>query len=130
MAKTVENTAESEPSLTAGRAVRTRDQIRQTILQTRAPKKKVVLFLGEDIEIRQPTLEDISNLKTDDSDENRSAIIDTLVKYAYVPNTDERVFEETDRDVLFKQPFGADFTRVIDAITELTDVNFPKPKGR
>jgi len=109
---------------------RTRDQIRQAILQPRTPKKRIIEFLGADIELRQPTLEDISKLRTDQDDEGvaRVAVIDTLVKYSYVPGTDEKVFEEGDADILLKQPFGPDFARVIETLTELTDVNFQKPK--
>ena len=102
-----------------------RDKMRAAIFATRERQRRLVNFFGEDIEIRQPSLEDILGAR-EDADEGNMAtgVIKTLLKYAFIPGTDERVFEDTDADQLLALPFGADFTRVSRALEELTEVNF------
>lgn len=99
-----------------------RDKIRADVLQTRAPKRKKVDFFGTEIEIVQPTLGDI--VAAQQSESREAAVIDILTKYAVVPGTDERIFEEADADMLKTQPFGHDQVRVAEALQELTDVDF------
>lgn len=94
----------------APRQVRTRDEIRAKILATRPPEKRIVKFFGEDIEIRQPLLGDV--LRSSDNTDREAVVIDTLIKYAYIPGTNERVFEETDAEVFKTMPFGPDFLEV------------------
>ena len=99
-----------------------RDQLRSKILASTDIKSKEVVFFGGKIELRQPRLADI--LEAQNSEDRESAVIDTLIRYAYVPDTDEKVFEEGDAETLKGKPFGADFLRVSKALEELTEVNF------
>ena len=85
-------------------------------------KKKEIDFFGGKIELRQPRLADV--LDAQNSDDRESAVIDTLIRYAFVPGTDEKVFDEGDAETLKQKPFGADFLRVSKALEELTEVNF------
>ena len=55
-------------------------------------------------------------------------VVDTLVKHAYVPGTDELVFDSADAEAFKQMPFGADFLRVSKALEELSDVNFQATK--
>lgn len=110
---------------------RSRDEIRANLLKSRPQEKRIVRFFEEDIEIRQPTLDDIikaAYATSADDDTSKVAVISILVKYSYIPGTDERVFDETDVDVLKQLPFGPDFARLMQAYQELTDVNFQRPK--
>ena len=100
----------------------TRDEIRSAIFAEKKLATKQVKFFGMDIEIRQPVLATV--LAVQNNEDRQSAVIDTLVKYAYVPGTNDKVFEEADTDSLLKLPFGKDFLRVSTALTEITDVDF------
>lgn len=106
-------------------APKNRDLIRAAILKTRRPDRVIVSFFGEDIEIRQPILKDV--LANADNPDKESAVIDMLIKYAYIPGTEERIFEEADAEALKSQPFGADFMAVNNAMEGLTKIN-PKPQ--
>lgn len=112
--------------MTIGSA-KTRDSVRAEIFKTRTIKKVEIEFFGAQIEIRQMRLQDI--LQANDNPDRESAIIESLIKYAYVPGTDERVFEEGDAEAFKNMPFGADFIRVSKALEELTEVNFLDKKA-
>lgn len=101
----------------------TRDEIRAQILATKIPSTKVIDLFGAQVEIRQPTLGAILDAGSSE-EEKQSAIIDTLIKFTYVPGTDELVFELADADTFKTMPFGADLLRVSKAFEELTQIDF------
>lgn len=100
----------------------TRNEVRAKIFARKDVKKKRVDFFGTEIELWQPKLRDI--IAAQESTDREASIIETLVKYAFLPGTEEHVFEEADADSLKEMPFGADFLRVSKALEELTEVNF------
>lgn len=100
----------------------TRDELRAKIFSSHSVKKIPVEFFGTTIELRQPVLEQI--IKAQQTEDRQSAIIQTLVDYAYVPGTEVKVFEPEDVDSIKQLPFGADLLRVSNALEELTEVNF------
>lgn len=108
----------------------TRDDIRSKIFATRELKKIEVEFFGTKIEMRQMQLSDI--LVAQNNEDRESGVIDMLIKYAYVPGTDEKVFEDADAAAFKQLPFGADFQRLSKAMEELTEVNFldKKPSSK
>jgi hypothetical protein len=101
---------------------KSRGDVRANIFARKELRKKKIEFFGEEIELRQPQLGDIISAR--ENDDRQAAVIETLIKYAFVPDTDEKVFEEGDADSFKTMPFGADFLRVNNALEELTDVNF------
>lgn len=108
-----------------------RNKLRATILATKRPQTKLIDFLGGKIELKQITLADVVKAARDVQEEaldEQTAMIKMLIDYAYVPGTNEKVFEIADRDALLAQPFGADFVRVSEAIRDLTSVDFNAPK--
>lgn len=96
--------------------------VRAQIFKSRKAKTRRVEFFGTEIELRQPKLKDIIDARA--TEDRQAAVIETLVKYAFVPDTDEHVFTEEDFTQLCELPFGGDFVRVSQALEELTDVNF------
>lgn len=102
-----------------------RDELRAQIFSAhnKVVDKKTVDFFGQKIELRQPTLADINSLK-EDGDNNKSAVVQTLIRYAYMPGTEEKVFEDSDYDSFMSMPFGKDFTQVMEAFGELTGIDF------
>jgi hypothetical protein len=99
-----------------------RDDLRAKLLATKRPKTIPVDFFGEKIELRQPTLGDI--LKARDNEDRTAAVVEILVSYAYIPGSDERIFESGDSEALLAMPFGGDFVAVTKALETLTAVNF------
>jgi len=103
-----------------------RDALRAKLFsgETSKPKTKDVIFFGQKIELHQPPVRLILAMKNDPDADRASQMIDMVVKYAYVPGTDELVFDDSDKDTLLGMPFGGDFTRLSTAIAELTDIDF------
>lgn len=105
----------------------TREQIRERVFKSREQKSEIIEFMGVDIEIRQPRLRDIVDIGEAVNDEVRnSVILNALVRYAYVPGTDELIFDEADVEGFKSLPYGEDFNRVVTAMGRLTAVNFPE----
>ena len=99
-----------------------RKKLRDAIFNSPAAKFKVkeIKFLGETVEIRQPSLEMMLDAQQNES--RKEAVVQLLVNYCYVPGTEEKVFEKEDRDALLSMPFNQDFVRVQEAIAELTSI--------
>ncbi len=99
-----------------------RDKIRSAVLAEQKPRSKNIVFFGQEIEIRQPTLKAILDAQQEDN--RQIGVASMLINYAYVPGTDEKVFEDTDADQLLMLPFGENFVQVTKALEDLSDVNF------
>lgn len=111
----------------------TRDDIRAQVFASKEVKIKPLTFFGAKIELRQPRLEDV--LAAQQAEANleegqvSAAAISILLQYAYVPDTNEKVFEEGDRAALLKLPFDNNMVQLTEALSELTDVNFTPKSG-
>jgi hypothetical protein len=104
---------------------KSRAELRSSIFSSTntKPKSKLVDFFGEQIEVRQPKVGVVLDLRNAGEKNIKQMLISTLIQYCYVPGTDEKVFEEADEDQLMEMPFGEDLTRLQTAISELTNVN-------
>ena len=102
----------------------TRDALRAELLKTRPPASKLITFFGQQIEIKQLTLEAVLDVG---ANPDQRGLINVLLQYAYIPGTNEKIFEEGDIETLKQLPFGGDFVTLTDAISELTNLNFPTP---
>ena len=98
----------------------TRDEIRAKIFGAKPKSEMVEDFFGCTLELRQPSLEEA--LKQRDSKEEEKLYF-MLGEYAYVPGTDEKVFEPTDIDSLKRLPFGPEFQRLLDKINSLLGID-------
>jgi hypothetical protein len=92
-------------------------------------KRVIVTFFGSEVEIRQPSLAEILNEPTSKQPAGQEITKDpleaglaVLLKYTYVPGTDDHVFDESDIEALGSLPFGADFQNIITQFNLLTDV--------
>ena len=100
----------------------TRDQIRAELVGNKRPlRKELVTLFGMEIELRQPTLGAILEARMDSDEKTRTT--DIFIRYAYVPNTDEKVFEDTDRAAILEWPFDEDVLKVQMAIAKLTGID-------
>jgi len=102
--------------------VLTRDQIRAALIgKKHKGNTELVTLFGTEIELRQPTLGTILDARAEDDEKTRTANV--FIDYAYVPGTDERVFEDTDRDTILNWPFNEDLVEVQVVIAKLTGVD-------
>ncbi len=103
-----------------------RDELRAKIFTSKPISSLIVDFFGGKIELKQPTLRAILDAQSEDSDQK--GVASMLVRFCYVPGTNERVFEDTDMDTLLDMPFGPEMIAVQEAISKLTGVNVTQAK--
>lgn len=121
-------TGENANKVEEKRVKLSRDEVRAQIFKHRMLKTKEIEFLGVDIEMRQPTLADVMEVKESVGSDGELAVIQMLIKYSYVPGTDEKVFEPGDVESFKRMPFDGDFLKVAKTLEELSDVNFHEAK--
>lgn len=103
-------------------ALLTRDELRAALIgKKHVPESTTVEVFGVEVELRQPTFSDILKVREEADEQTRT--IEMFVNYAYVPGTDEKVFEDTDKDTILRWPYGPDITRIQRAIAELTGID-------
>ena len=85
------------------------------------PDSKVVSLFGVEIELRQPTL--LAILEAREHDDEKTRTTDVFLKYAFVPGTDELIFEEADRDTILNWPFTEELLAVQTTIADLTGID-------
>lgn len=85
-----------------------RDKIRSKALSGAEFKKEIVKIEGEEVELREPSAkvrnEVFKHSKEDGEINPMLFIVWTVIYCSYVPNTKERVFEDTDFDTLMNLP--------------------------
>jgi hypothetical protein len=111
MSKGKENTTTTGPL--------SRDQMRAHIFSAKAECKEIQFF-GTSLELRQPTLGTVLDMQQQSVEH---AALYMLINFAFVPGTDEKVFESADEEGLMKMPFGPDMKRLTDAVNELMGVD-------
>ncbi len=84
-------------------------------------KRELVDFLGEPIEIRQPTIDQVNRLANLKDSEN--PLVHVLVEFCYIPGTDIKVFTSGDKDSILNLPAGEWVTKINEAINKMTGVD-------
>lgn len=104
---------------------KSRAELRTSIFKSEnlQPKTEVVTFFGEEVEVRQPSMNTILNFRNADEADRKTQMVDMLIEYVFVPGTNEKVFETADKDQLLQMPFGQDMTGLQAAISRLTNVD-------
>lgn len=97
----------------------TRDEIRAAIFNQKAAVEPVVFF-GQKLELRQPELGTILDMRQEGLEMNGMKM---LTDFAFVPGTNEKVFEEADTESLRQLPFGPDVQRLMSAVAVLLGVS-------
>ena len=114
-----------------------RNELRAALLSSPARRTKLVTIpvngVGVEVELRQPTLAErdamvaaaqafanrAAKSKTDVNIPNGVLIIHTLIGAAYVPGTDEKVFEPADAQALLQAGIGGWVEDVVAATSSL-----------
>lgn len=102
-----------------------RNNIRSAIFSQK-PRSKIIKVAGADVELRQPLLGQLyAELETDvvESTNKKSIVVKMLLDYCYVPGTDEKVFEDTDKEALMALPFNKDWQDLQTEINSLLDLD-------
>ena len=99
-----------------------RDELRTQLIGNKheADRKLVTLF-GVEIELQQPTLGSMLEARLESDERERAA--DIFIRYAFVPGTDDRVFEEGDREAILNWPYTKELLEVQKSVMELTGIN-------
>jgi hypothetical protein len=100
-----------------------RDALRSRLLGNMDAKfktKEITLY-GEKVVIRQPPLSAV--LDAQQNADQKSAMVEMMVNYIYVPGTNEQVFEIGDMEAILSMPFSADMALLQKTITDLTSIN-------
>jgi len=102
-----------------------RDAIRTRILsgKNKHRKTKIIDFMGEEVEVRQPTVKQVQELAKEARKEDSDAVLLSIIEYCYVPGTDVKVFEDADKDELLGLPVGDWLNNLNKAIEEMTGVD-------
>jgi hypothetical protein len=123
MPDTSTSTSTSTSTLTATDVLlKAREVLRDTILSAK-PKSVIVEVFGQRIELRQPSIKEIIEFQS--AAEGRTVISATemIVQYAFMPGTNQRVFEPGDAEALAEIPFSKDVQRLQQALGGLTDLD-------
>ena len=102
-----------------------RDTIRTKIFsgKNKHRKTKIIDFMGEDVEVRQPTVKQVQELAKEAKKEDSDAVLLSIMEYCYVPGTEDKVFEDADKDELLGLPVGEWLNNLNQAIEEMTGVD-------
>lgn len=83
-----------------------------------------IQFFGTEIELRQATVSQVQGMIDKRALGNGALLFsDYLIDYAYVPGTDEKIFESADRESIAALPFNADMAKLVETITKLTNID-------
>ena len=106
----------------------TRDEMRTKVFSTHKPRTITVNIFGVDVEFRQPPLGAILDGPGEETEDQKTRVAKMFVKYAYVPGSNEKLFEPGDVAAILQWPFGEDLRRAQEAINNLVGVDVAKAK--
>lgn len=96
-----------------------KDNIRTKIFSSNQFKSAEFLLFGERLELRQPSVGELLKLSKVDQNQDKLAVAQILIDYAYVPGSDEKVFSKADYDSIVNLPSGKWISDLIEAWGEL-----------
>jgi len=96
-----------------------RDAMRAKIFGAK-PEKETIDFFGTRVELRQPSLGVMLEARNASIEE---ASVQMLLNFAFVPGTEEKVFEVADEDSIREIPMGPDLQRLYGACNKLLGVD-------
>lgn len=103
-----------------------RNKLRESIFADKNKKidSRPLKLFGENVEVRQPTLAQITKLSKLSTENSKvPPIVRIMIEYIYVPGTDDKVFETADAESLAAMPSGQWLTDLNKVLEELTSVD-------
>lgn len=106
----------------ANQPTMSRDELRSSIFGGARQnfRSETTQLWGHTVEFRQPTLGQVLNVG---QAEPGDAMIRMIIDYTYVPGTNEKLFEEGDKDTLRAMPFDQGLNALADIVTKLTGID-------
>lgn len=103
---------------------KSRDSLRAEIFSAKYTKPKTInyTFNGVDLEWRQPTINAIQTARAE-ADEDANFMTTMIIEYSFIEGTNDRIFEEADRESLENMPFGGQWQNTLMKISEALDLN-------
>jgi hypothetical protein len=98
-----------------------RDSLRSKLFAGNKGKTKIFDWDGVKIELHQPTVGEI--MKMQDNKDDKSVLVDAIIRHCYVPGTKDKVFEPTDVDGIMEMPIGDWLTNFNNALSDLSGIN-------
>lgn len=99
-----------------------RDDIRAALIGSTPPvEKRTITIFGIVLELHQPLFGAIMSAREIDDPAKRAAYM--IIEYAFVPGTNQKVFEPTDVEFILRWPFGDDLLTLQNAIADLAGVD-------
>lgn len=111
--------AQAQAKGTAVPVPATRKDVRNAIL-TAKPQVRIVSLFGQEVEVRQPSLQQILDFQS--AEDTATASAHMLQKYLYMPGTNEKVFDEADTDAIKQLPFNEDMQNLQDTLNEMIGI--------
>jgi len=99
-----------------------RDLIRSAMFSIKPRSTIVELASGVKVEVRQPTIGDLVE-DPDRVNGRREASARMIIRYCFVPGTEEKVFDDADIESLLAVPFGNEWVKLQKAIEGLIDLD-------
>jgi len=100
-----------------------RNKLREKIFASSKKDIETIDMMGEQIDLHQPTIGEIADLEEENKDKTRKdTICETIIRYCFVPGTNDRVFTSEDADSIAALPATVldEFNK---AFAKLTNVN-------
>lgn len=98
-----------------------RDNIRTEIFKNAKPLSIEMTFFGAEIELKQPSMKAIMDAQSLEDKSLAGAMM--VIRYAFVPGTNDRVFDDADIALIQDMPFGSDMALLNENITKLTGID-------
>lgn len=98
-----------------------RKEVREAILGAK-PKSTIITLFGQEVELRQPTMGQMFATQPEGATPAQISAR-MLASYAFMPGTDERVFEDLDVDSIAALPWGEDLIKAQEAISKLNGID-------
>lgn len=104
----------------------TLDTIRSQIFgRDHKPRSVLITFFGAEIELRQDSMGNMLDAQNAADADRQDQLLRVIIRRAYIPGTDTRVFTEADIDGLRALPWNSDWTNLANKVAELDSANFP-----
>lgn len=91
--------------------------------ENRLPRSEPVTLFGQKLELRQPTLAQISKMGQVDPKDKTPGIVKIMIEHLYMPGSNEKVFDIADADMLASMPAGPWLDEVNSAMEKLSGVD-------
>lgn len=96
-----------------------RDELRSKALKSKPRRRKTFTYSGSDYQIIEPTVGEYMKIKNKSKGDSQDQSIWTMITLTVIPDTEEKIFEETDYKDFLGQTFDGIMFAAQDALVEI-----------